>query len=323
MTEPDFAAFAALLREMSPAANEYAPWVDRPDLPARVRSFWSAVGVPPFRAEMLPKASKEADQAILGDVFEGWFEDALTRDRWTVEPEDEPVPWRRLPPHPRVVDTGQRRILVVSDVEPEPVLHTVRQTHPDTVPLAFGHSLWCMRVVLLMATRENAASYWFDRQLDAEPICPGLDIGVSRVSDGIYSIAPVVKDERKWFVPRDIDTFTEFAMTLSPEERGRVEIPYGLKMEVRLPKTVALDPTSKQIDSNFTPIYRQPPEPRTTRLVGRIGGRWVWIESYGPSRHIRVTCDASASPAVSAWLESAGATITSTKELGRPMTSYW
>ena len=321
--KPNFEAFAALLREVTPAAKEYPAWVDRPDLPDRVRALWRAVGVPPIAKEMLPKASKQEDELVLADVFERWFEDALTRDRWAFEPEDEPIPWRRLPPHPRAVGDYESRILVVSDVDPEPTLHTVRQGSPESVPCAFGYSYWCMRTLLIRATRQNAVYYPVERTLELEPSSLAPDIGVSRVREGIYSIAPFLEEEGRWLLYRDIDTFTEFAMALSPEELGCFGKPSGLTLDVRLSKKQDLDPIGKRIDPRFTPIHDESGNPRHTRLVGRIEGRWAWIEAHVPARHVRVKCDPSAGEAVKAWLEKGGAKITSSDVFNRTSYSYW
>lgn len=321
VNEPNFEAFAALLREVCPTAKEYPAWVDRPDLPHRVRALWCAVGVPPIAQEMVPRASKQEDEMVLAEVFERWFEDALTRDRWTFEPEDEPIPWRRLPPHPRVIGDYESRILVVSDVEPEATLHTVRQSGPESAPLPFGYSYWCMRTLLIRATRQNAVYY--ECTLDVEPISPALDIGVSRVREGIYSMAPFLEEEGRWLLYRDLDTFTEFAMGLSPEELGCFGKTYALTLDVGLSKKLDLDPTGKRFDPRFTPIYDESGNPRHTRLVGRIEGRWVWIEAHVPARHVRVKCDPSAGEAVKAWLEKAGAKITSSDVFNRPSYSYW
>lgn len=320
LTSRDFKAFAALVKKLRPGSKGYAAWADRPGLPKSVRAFWKAVGVPPYKSAMLPKASKAEDEAVLKQVFEGWFSDAATRDRWALEPEDEPIPWRHLPANPRVVASTDGAVLLASDIDPEPSLHVLWRHTPRTTRLRFSYFFWCMREVLVRATTTNSANYWFDRRLKSEPVLPDLKLGVSKVRDGIYSITKFKEDETDCFVYRDLNTLIDFVLSLPPKKRECVDTPHGSQILVRLSKKQELDPRLKRIDLRFTPI---PLQGGTTRLVGRIEGYPVWIVRNGQVGEVAVLCDTEAQEPVKSWLKSGGARITETRVVRRLRSNYW
>lgn len=311
----DFEAFASLLREMSPH-EEYSQWPDRPDLPDSVRAFWGAVGIPESSSSVVPRASREEDEAVLAGVFERWFDDAATRDRWAVEPEDEPIPWRRLPPTPRVVSDQGKRVLMVSDVGPEPSLHIFWQTYCGSEQPPFAYLFWCMRQLLQSAVAPNCAGHLLEREL-GEPLLPELGIGVRKVANGIYLRSMLVKGEGNECVFSDVDTYTDFVMSLSPDERECFDEPEGLRIEAQLSKKQRLYPGLKQVDPNFIHLSR------IKQLAGRVEGHWVWSRSNGPPRNVAIRCDPTAEQVVKTWLENGGAKVTDVRVTSRALMTYW
>src|SRR4051794_31242382 len=114
--KPLFQKFANLLGELCPEHRDVQPWVDRPDLATEVRDLWSCVGLSRLSAKYAPRETPAAELERFVAVFEDWFESAIVRDRWGLEPKDEPVPWRFLPPAPRLLEQSGNRILIASDV---------------------------------------------------------------------------------------------------------------------------------------------------------------------------------------------------------------
>jgi len=319
-TTRDFKAFAALVKKLSPGTKKYAAWDDRPGLPKSVRAFWKAVGVPPYRSDMVPKASKAEDEAALKEVFERWFSDAATRDRWALEPADEPIPWRHLPANPRVVASRDWAVLLASDIDPEPTLHILWQNAPRPKRLRFSYFFWCMRMMLVDSTAASSVDYWFDRKLKSAPVLPELKLGVSKVGEGIHSIKKFAAEgECDCFVYRDFRSLSDFVLSLPAKKRECVDTPYGLKMDVRLSKKQAHDSGPNRIDSGFTPI---PLEGGMMRMVGSVEGHSVWIVREARDE-VAVLCDTESEEAVKAWLKRGGARVGRVKVCERPRHNYW
>ncbi|MFZ5891799.1 MAG: hypothetical protein ACOY0T_12155 [Myxococcota bacterium] len=323
-TNENFETYAKLLRELCREHRDVQPWHDRADLPQAVREFWSAVGVSQLTRGDAPAASAEEDEKRLAAQFETWFEDAATRDRWKLEAADEPLPRRRLPVKPRLVDHEDDRMLIASDGDDIPSLHVFRQSGPAATKLPFDYLRWCMDHLVDSGTHENSTDVFWGPKLNLTPIWPE-NAPISVVADGIHVVHDPPTGEESFgatLVYRDIKTYTEFVLSRDAEEHKFFRAPKGRLISVTLPKKLLLDPSGSKFEAEFTLIPAHDASRLAWTLAGKLDDVWVWVQ-FEEKRRVGVICEEAEQAAVRKSLEARGCTFVESRKTTRALSSKW
>ena len=303
--------FATTLQEVSPDHANVAPWSDRADLPTLVREFWSRVGVSELSANFAPGPTPEQDSAKLAAVFESWFESAIIRDRLQLEPEDEPIPHRFLPEKARLLAQKGNRLLLASDVEPEPKLYVFSTDSRELVPVGFSYLWWCMQQLLEYGTTLHSGSVALGLELRPESLSTDLALPFERINDGLYLLSPLTPKKRIGVkvLFRNLETYASFVLARNTAEQGFFRPPDLPAVECLPTKKWKLIPQSDAIPSGFqrhVVTKFGSCEPFTRSLVGKLEGCQVWLTGNQP---VWVHCDEANVSRVEAALVAGGANV--------------
>lgn len=309
-----FADFAELLRQLSPQHQEVAPWPDRSDLPTEVREFWSRIGLSKLSARFAPGATPELDEHALETVFEDWFEQAITRDRWALEPDDEPIPHRYLPAKPRLLASKQRQILLASEAEPKPQLLTMSDMTPKLEPAPFSYWRWFTFELLYRGTDNHKATMWKGPQLTSEPAIAELDAPLLRIADGVYFLDTLVQKNNPGVAVlfRHLGSYAEFVLSRPESEQSYFGSPNLPTVEFKRTKRFNVDPQAELVPEGFTRHVERPRlGPVTNSLIGQLDGLWVWLRASGEKKGgtAFASCEPSDVETVQALLQQRGAQV--------------
>jgi hypothetical protein len=293
----EIAEYAQVLGEMCPDQAARTTWPDQSYLPASVREFWLTVGVATFSRELAP-GSIEHETAKLQEAFEAWFDDAATRDSWRLEPGDEPVPWRYLPPKPRLVRRSRDPYLLASDEGEEPSLFVFHQAAPVGRRLERSYLRFCCDWLFRWGTQFNSATLREGLVPAASPAVEGLDTDVERLNDGVYRMGFNIAF-------RDIATYSAFVLARPTTQQGFFQQPCGHYFDVKRPKSLPIDPRDAKPMSGF--VRHQAVGwgewDGGKGLIGTLAESAVWIQAQeGVRGEVRVTCDPARAKVVEAWL---------------------
>jgi hypothetical protein len=327
-----FEAFSSLLQEVSVQHRDLQPWPDRPDLPQAVRHFWSCIGISKLSARYAPKVSPEADACELERVFEDWFEYAITRDRWGLEHDDEPTPFRLLPAKPRRLATKAREssfspmeyrsyLLLASETEPEPSVFVISDWTSKRELAKFSYWRWFCFELLYRGTSDHHGGMSLGPNLNRVPVLPELDVPLVRVGEGVYLLEELV-GAPTWgntVVFRNLGCYAKFVLARPEAEQGHFGAPCLPKIEFKRTKSFGLDPQADEAAPGFVRHVRTPLKsfmPATYSVVGQIAGRWVWLTGGGKKKgdSVFAACEPSDLQAVETALRASGAQIKGVKE---------
>jgi hypothetical protein len=313
MTQPStFETFSRVLAELNTTHRAAERWPDRADLPMRVREFWTGLGISPITRSFIPAASPAADLEQIAAITSEWFEDAKTRDRWSYEPEDDPIPLRRLPPRPRLVvhNSDKTRLLLASDDGDGASLHVVEQASPRLQPLAAGYVQWVADWLLRRATRSNCAALSKNLQVQTVASCPEPEISLRTIADGVYLLPSLINCHAA-VVFRDLGSYIGHVFSRPAEEQARWKQPEGFYIDLQRPKKLKIDPRDVPLAAGFRPHFDAGwgDLEGGKGVVGKLLDRWVWIRADGKLGTIRLTCDPAEGETLRAWLAEQGAKI--------------